>query len=164
MVEINCNVKHVGFENICKLIHRVRQSKSLQERSAIPTILNGLHSAFMDVFPGRSEILDEICEIVEGFSVFKCHAVDLPNLTIDCTRNDLLLVANNPSSRRDTQILFELTSITGKVFQLIFISSDNQLSFRHGSPFYSFGLLKTTVVVLVKILLWNTNTTGLGNI
>ena len=134
--------QHVEFENICKFIHRLRLCKSLHQRSTVPTIVNGLHSAFMQVLPGQNEILIEICEILEGSPVFNCHAADLPNLTIDCTRNDVLLIRNNWSSRRDTQIPFELTSINGKVFQLIFISSDNQLSFRHGSPFYNFWTVK----------------------
>ena len=113
--------QHVEFENICKFIHRLRLCKRLHQRSTVPTIVNGLYSALMQVLPGQNEMLREICKILEGSSVFNCHAADLPNLTIDCTRNDVLLIRNNRCSRRDTQIPFELTSINGKVFQLIFI-------------------------------------------
>ena len=87
---------------------------------ATPTILNGLHNAFRETLPGNSEILLELCEILNGVSVLNCHAIYLPNLTIDCARNDVLLIRNNLSSRRDTQIPFELTSTKWESFSVNF--------------------------------------------
>ena len=42
------------------------------------------------------------------------------------------------SQFRDTQISFNLTSVNGKDFQLIFLSTEGKVSVRHGDPFFNF--------------------------
>ena len=130
--------ENVNISEICKILNRLNASKNLRHNYANSSFINGLQNAFNELFPTQIEPLVALCDSLEGCQVVTCARGAVDNISIDCNRNDVLLVVATESQSRDTQIPFNLTSANGKDFQLIFLSSDGKVSVRHGDPFFNF--------------------------
>ena len=78
---------------ICKHLHRLRQNKSPNQHVTTPARVTGLIYSFIVLFDTEIDPLIEICEGMTGCLVVHCRRTELSNLTVDCSRNDVV-VAN----------------------------------------------------------------------
>ena len=123
---------------ICQALHRLRQHK----RFSVLRIINGLQNSFLELFQPTTHPLPTLCERLEGCLVISCNRNELTGAIIDCSRHDTVLFVASETHGRDTQVPFELNSTNGKPFQLVFLANEEQLSLRHGAPFYGFWTVK----------------------
>ena len=123
---------------ICKTLNRLRESKSLKFNHTTSSILNTLQGAFSELFTTPTDPFVALCDMLEGCQVVECRRGNVDSVTIDCARNDVVLVVATENPSRDRQIPFEITSANGKNFQLTLISTDGKISLRHGDPFFGF--------------------------
>ena len=131
--------ENVHILEICKTLYRLNVRKTqIKKHYTNSSLINGMRNAFTELFPSQMDPLVSLCETLEGCQVVNCARGSVDNVTIDCARNDLLLVVATESQGRDTQIPFNLTSANGKDFQLIFLSTEGKVSVRHGDPFFNF--------------------------
>ena len=140
---VSISREHHSLVDICKHLHRVRENKYLNKNVTTPAIVTGLRNSFINLFDTEIDPLNELCERMTGCLVVHCHRMELNNLSVDCSRNEVVLVvANETTGGRDTQIPFQITSIHATTFELTFIASDMQLSLRYGDPFFNFWTIK----------------------
>ena len=129
--------EHDSLVEICKHLHCFRQNKGRNKHVTTPTLVTGLRSSFIALFDTEIDPFIEICERMTGCLVVHCRRTELSNLTVDCSRNDVVLVvANDNTGGRDSQVPFQVTSINGSSFELTFLSTEMQLSLRYGDPFF----------------------------
>ena len=134
--------EHVQLENLCKFLHRLRQNKLLNKNQNIPLVREEMQTAITELFGSQSVPLISVCEKLTGCQIIHTQRTNVNHVRIDCSRHDVVLIVASESCAREVQILFDLSSINGKNFQLSFICRDEQVSFRHGSPFFGFWTVK----------------------
>ena len=154
---------NVHYTVICKTLIRLRESKSLKFNRTNSSLLSTLQGAFSELFTTPTEPLVALCDMLEGCQVVECRRGNVDSVTIDCARNDVVLVVATENPSRDSQIPFEITAANGKNFQLTSMSTDSKISLRHGDPFLDSGQYLTTEVERKKIQRWSISTIEFGN-
>ena len=137
----NCE-DNSDVHDVCVTLHKLRQNIRKSFAYIDTAAVNALTSAFENIFGSKTDAFVNICEILDGCMVVQIQRREF-DIRIDCTRNDVFVLASVGSAGRNTQIPFELTSINGHPFNLTLIVAENRASVRYGPPFFGFWTMSS---------------------
>ena len=140
LIKLASGNDHLGL--LCKTLNKFRSSIRHNNDGNLLTAQTSFRRIFNTLFQAEVDPLLKLSESLEECLIVNCNRSEVSNLPINCSRNDVVLIASTGSQGRDPQVPLVLTSVDGTSFHLTLISSDRNLSLRYGPPFYGFWTIK----------------------
>ena len=125
---VNVSSEEGHIQTLRDILHKLSLKIRFCNNQNLPWALVKLRECFDALLQTEIDPLIQLCAKLEGCKVIKCTRVDVLNVSIDCSRFDVLLIVSTGSQGRDPQIPFKIALTNGTVFYLAFTAKNGQLS------------------------------------